>query len=73
MFEIAHTCADFGAALCFVIGSIFFFYSSLVTAGTWFFLLGSVLFAAKPTIRLIREVKLAAMGKDDVLAERLND
>jgi len=69
-FEIAYTLADFGAAFSFVIGSIFFFSERLMTAGTWLFLIGSILFAAKPSIRLIREIKLAAMGEDEELAER---
>ncbi len=60
--EVAYTMVDFGAALCFIVGSIFFFYDSLMFAATWLFLIGSFLFAAKPTIRLWREVKLLRMG-----------
>ncbi|WP_138465126.1 YrhK family protein [Poseidonocella sp. HB161398] len=69
-FEIAYTAVDFLAALLFVAGSIFFFYDSLMTAGTWLFLVGSICFAMKPTIRLWRELKLAAMGDTEDLAER---
>ena len=69
-YELAHTIADFGAAFCFIIGSVFFVYDSLVRAGTWFFLIGSILFAAKPTLRLMREIKLLKMGRIDDLAER---
>lgn len=69
-FEIAYTLADFSAAFSFVIGSVFFFFEGLMTAGTWLFLFGSILFAAKPTIRLIRDIKLAAMGEDEALADR---
>ncbi len=61
-YEIAYTAVDFGAAISFVVGSVFFFWESLQTAGTWLFLIGSILFAAKPTIRLLREIKLAAIG-----------
>lgn len=61
-FEIAHTMVDFGAAVCFVVGSVFFFWKSTELAATWLFLVGSILFAAKPTLRLAREVKLAALG-----------
>ncbi|KUP93323.1 YrhK family protein [Tritonibacter horizontis] len=71
-FEIAYTFVDFGAALCFVLGSVFFFFDSLMTAGTWLFLIGSILFAAKPTIRLTRDIKLAAMGEDEALADRFD-
>lgn len=69
-YELAHTLADFGAAFCFIIGSVFFFYESLMRAGTWLFLIGSILFAAKPTLRLAREIKLLRMGRIDDLARR---
>ncbi|WP_417261236.1 YrhK family protein [Celeribacter sp.] len=69
-YELAHTLVDFGAAICFVIGSILFFYQDLQEAGTWLFLIGSLLFAAKPTLRLMREIKLLKMGRIADLAER---
>ncbi len=69
-FEIAYTAVDFLAALLFVTGSVFFFYDSLMTAGTWLFLIGSLCFALKPTIRLWRELRLARMGDTERLAER---
>ncbi|MBE3636928.1 YrhK family protein [Mangrovicoccus algicola] len=69
-FELAYTVVDFAAALCFVIGSVFFFSEALMTAGTWLFLVGSLCFALKPAIRLWREIKLAAMGDAEDLAER---
>ena len=62
-YELLYTLVDFAAALLFVVGSIFFFYDSLTYAGTWLFLIGSVLFGCKPTIRLVREVRLAALGQ----------
>lgn len=72
-FEIAHTTVDFLAALCFIVGSVFFFYDDLMEAGTWLFLVGSVFFAAKPSLRLAREVKLWSMGREDTLAERYEE
>ncbi|MGJ8545904.1 MAG: YrhK family protein [Sulfitobacter sp.] len=66
-FELARTIADFGAAFCFIIGSVMFFSETWLTFGTWLFLLGSVLFALKPTIKLMREVKLYRMGEFDSL------
>ncbi len=62
-YELLYTFVDFAAALLFVVGSVFFFYDSLTYAGTWLFLIGSILFGCKPTIRLVREVRLAAMGR----------
>jgi uncharacterized membrane protein YhfC len=71
LWEIAYTCVDFGAALCFTVGSVLFFWKQYETAAIWFFTVGSVLFMAKPGIRLIRELHLLAMGDDDDLARRL--
>ena len=71
LYEIWYTTIDFGAALCFVIGSVLFFSASTQTAATWFFLVGSLLFAAKPTLKLWREIKLYRMGKTEKLADRI--
>ena len=58
-YELYRTVVEFLAAATFVIGSIFFFYPGLVFAGTWLFLVGSILFAVRPTIRLLLELRLA--------------
>ncbi|KAA9010575.1 YrhK family protein [Histidinibacterium aquaticum] len=71
-FEIAYTAVDFTAAMSFLIGSILFFWNDLETAAIWFFVIGSALFAVKPTLRFVRELKLAAMGDDEDLAERMS-
>ncbi|MFC3613729.1 YrhK family protein [Lutimaribacter marinistellae] len=71
MFELAYTAVDFAAATLFVIGSIMFFSEDWQTQGTWMFLIGSICFALKPTLRLARELKLAAMGDVDDLAKRV--
>lgn len=72
MFEMVYTLVDFGAAVSFLVGSVLFFYESLQSAATWFFVIGSVLFAAKPTLRLARELKLAAIGDTEDLAKRVD-
>lgn len=72
MFEIAYTVVDFSAAICFIVGSIMFFSEAWLVLGTWLFLLGSILFACKPGIRLWREVHLFAKGNVDVLAKCAN-
>lgn len=69
-FELVYTLVDFAAALCFVSGSVMFFSEAWKTPGTWLFLIGSLLFAAKPTLRLVREIRLAAAGEREALAER---
>ncbi|MAQ83764.1 YrhK family protein [Psychromarinibacter halotolerans] len=71
MFELAYTFVDFSAAVCFTIGSVLFFWDSTMTIATWLFLVGSILFAAKPSLRLAREIKLARMGELEKLAERV--
>lgn len=72
-FEIAHTIVDFIAAFCFLIGSVLFFWAAWETVAIWFFVVGSACFALKPTLRLVRELKLAAMGDTKDLAERYRD
>lgn len=58
LYELAHTAVDLAAAILFVVGSILFFYKQLQDAGTWCFLVGSIFFAAKPTLKVVREVHL---------------
>ena len=41
------------------------------TPATWFFTIGSFLFAAKPTLKLWREIRLYRMGKTQKLADRI--
>lgn len=60
-YELARTLVEFLAAVTFIIGSIFFFYDSLLFAGTWLFVIGSILFAVRPTIRLLLELHLARL------------
>lgn len=69
-FEIAHTVVDFAAAFLFLVGSFLFFSEDTQTTATWLFVVGSFFFAVKPTLRLIREIKLYQMGKLEILAER---
>ncbi|GHE02586.1 N-acetyl-gamma-glutamyl-phosphate reductase [Defluviimonas sp. 20V17] len=71
-YEIAYTAVDFSAAAMFVVGSVLFFWSSTTYAATWLFVIGSLFFGLKPTIRLVREVRMVSLGKDQQLAERLN-
>lgn len=60
-YQVVRTGVDFGAATCFVIGSAFFFYEAMSLPADWLFLIGSVLFAVKPTIDMVRSVHLARM------------
>ncbi|MEC3975832.1 YrhK family protein [Amycolatopsis sp. H20-H5] len=49
---------DILIAMWFVVGSILFFFGATTTAGTWFFLVGSVELLIRPGIRLTRTVHL---------------
>lgn len=62
-YEIARTAIEFLAAVAFIVGSILFFYPALVYAGTWLFVIGSVLFAVRPTIRLALELHIARLPR----------
>ena len=59
LFEIVYTIVDFAAAVFFVIGSVMFLSEDWQQTGTWLFIFGSLMFAAKPGLRLMREIKLA--------------
>lgn len=65
-YEIIRTLVEFLAAVCFVIGSALFFFESLHTAAAWLFLIGSLLFAARPTVRLALELRLDQLPLSDV-------
>ncbi|SEB90799.1 YrhK-like protein [Paramicrobacterium humi] len=67
-FGLAHAVADFAAAGLFVVGSALFFSEQTKIPATWCFLIGSVFFVLKPTLRLARELKLAALDKVGTLA-----
>lgn len=71
-YEIAYTAVDFSAAAMFVVGSVLFFWQSTTFAATWLFVIGSVFFGLKPTIRLLREVRMVSLGNDQKVAARLN-
>ncbi|AXS42617.1 hypothetical protein D1F64_13785 [Breoghania sp. L-A4] len=69
---MTRTLVEFLAAVAFIIGSIFFFYESLMFAGTWLFLIGSILFGIRPAIRLVMEIRLVSIkAPDKIVPEAL--
>ncbi len=70
LYEILHTIADFIAAFCFLVGSVLFLWPETETPAIWLFILGSVFFCLKPTLKLIRELRLASVGDEEDLAKR---
>lgn len=70
-FELAYTIVDVLAALMFVVGSILFFKEATAFAGTWLFLIGSILFGLRPTLKLVREYAYLRVGDyEDVAVKR---
>ena len=69
MCEIAYTVVDFSAAALFVIGSFLFFDESTTYVATWLFVVGSVLFGLRPTIKLYREITYFRLGNYDEIAK----
>lgn len=72
-FELLYTLVDFLAAVCFLTGSVLFFWPAWETPAVWLFVIGSALFMCKPALRLAREIRLARMGDLDSLSRRLRD
>lgn len=70
LYEIWYTTVDFLAAGAFVLGSVLFLIPEPENFARWCFLVGSLLFAGKPTIRLARELQYLHMGDIDTLALR---
>jgi hypothetical protein len=63
-YQVVRTGVDFSAATCFVAGSVCFFYPSLSVTADWLFLIGSILFAVKPTIDVVRSAHLSRLPAD---------
>lgn len=57
-YEVLSIVNDISIGLLFVIGSVLFFRESTTTAGTWFFVVGSLQLLLRPGIRLARRVHL---------------
>lgn len=57
-----YNAVDFTAGLCFLIGSVMFFYhGEVLTMGTWLFVIGSALFIIRPGVKLGRELHLSQL------------
>lgn len=62
IYEALSITNDFLAGVLFVVGSILFFWKSTTITATWFFLVGSILFVARPGIRLVRRIHLGRIA-----------
>ena len=63
-YQWIHLLVDFAAAAMFVVGSILFLQPGLERAGSWLFLVGSIFFAMKPTVRLLRVLHLRRLARE---------
>ena len=57
------------AAVLFLVGSVLFFWEETQFAATWMFVVGSLFFCVKPTLRLTREIHLFRAGDTETLAD----
>ena len=74
IYQWIHLMVDFTAAAMFVIGSILFLNPGLERAGSWLFLVGSIFFAMKPTVKLMRFLHLRRLArKAEITLETLLD
>ena len=60
-YQAMYDSVDALAAIAFIVGSALFFSESTKTAGTWLFLIGSIFFAIRPLIHLIRDMHMARL------------
>lgn len=58
IYEVIGIANEICIGLWFVIGSFFFFSNTLVTAGTWLFVTGSVQMLVKPIIKITKLIHL---------------
>ncbi len=64
-YEIAYSAVDLLAAMLFIVGSFLFLDDETVTSGIWLFIIGSIFFAARPAVRLARELHPAGLGDEE--------
>ncbi|MGB5952106.1 MAG: YrhK family protein [Ornithinimicrobium sp.] len=63
-YEVLGILDDLLIAAFFIVGSILFFQADTATAGTWLFLLGSLMMLIRPLIALTRRVHLRRLHTD---------
>ncbi|WP_084395784.1 YrhK family protein [Henriciella aquimarina] len=61
LYQTIYDTVDALAAIAFIVGSALFFSESTKVAGTWLFLIGSVFFAIRPLVHLVRDLHMARL------------
>lgn len=69
IYELIYTAVDFAAAILFIVGSILFFNEATTTTATWLFLVGSICFALRPAVHMLREIHYWRIGRVEKLAD----
>lgn len=57
-YEVVSIINDFFIAIWFLLGSVFFLYPSMEKIAVWLFIVGSVQFLIRPSIRLLAHVHI---------------
>ncbi len=57
-YEVVSILNDFFIAIWFLLGSVFFLYPSFEKIAAWLFVIGSVQFLIRPTIRLLAHLHI---------------
>lgn len=65
-YEWLHIANDAVAALLFLVGSVFFLYSSLEKTGTWLFICGSAQMTVGPMIRIANKLHVRNYKKQPI-------
>jgi len=61
-YQQLYVAMDTGAAIAFIIGSVYFLDPQMKSAGEWLFLVGSVLFAFVPMITIAQDFHLGKLS-----------
>jgi len=64
-YQQAYALVDSGAAVAFIVGSVFFLDESKKLAAAWLFVVGSVLFALVPSITVLQALHLDRLRMPD--------
>lgn len=64
-YETIYDVIDSLAAIAFIAGSALFFSSSTEGAATWLFLVGSIFFAVRPLVHVVRDFHMARLPAPD--------
>jgi hypothetical protein len=62
-YQQIYALVDSGAAIAFVVGSVFFLDAEMKRAGEWLFLVGSVLFAFVPMVTFLQGIHLDRLSE----------